>query len=325
LRECNETSAEILGFPNADVVVGLNLEEILKNRGESGVKALRQFILSNYYLHEVETSNEEEGEQKRYFRINFVGTVENGKLIRAWGTQREITTSKRAELQLAEYSEQLRALSARVNLAREEEGARIAREIHDELGTALTGLRWDLEWIEKKLEASGDRALVQPIREKLASTNKLIGNTVETVRRIASELRPKLLDDLGLITAIEWQAQQVKQRAGLDFAFDSQVEEIDLGQEKATAVFRIFQEVLTNVLRHANASRVEVKIKVADDSFVLKVKDNGRGITRTEQTKKKSLGLLGMRERASLVGGSVAIMGQEGKGTTVIVRVPIGE
>jgi signal transduction histidine kinase len=149
--------------------------------------------------------------------------------------------------------------------------------------------------------------------------------SVSTLRRIASELRPSVLDDLGLAPAIEWQAQQFQTRTGImcDCDCDADLENIQLSPEQSTAVFRIFQEALTNVLRHARATRVDIKLKADDGFFVLSVKDNGRGISDSEKSEQQSLGLLGMRERAHLIGGEVSITRAEGRGTVVTLRVPV--
>ena len=235
----------------------------------------------------------------------------------------DITERKLAEVVVKASEERLRALSARLQSVREEEGKRIAREIHDELGGALTGLKWDLEEIGKSLSGLESGGTLRAIREKIPVMTGLIESTITTVRRISSDLRPSVLDDLGLIAAVEWQLQQFQTRTGIQCASETALDAVDLDRERATAVFRIFQEILTNVLRHARATRVGVQVRKESGSFVLEVKDNGCGITADDQVSSASLGLLGMRERALLVGGEVAICGAEGKGTSVVVRVPV--
>ena len=236
-----------------------------------------------------------------------------------------VVERKGAEDALRSSEEQLRALSGRLQSAREEEGTRIAREIHDELGGALTGLKWYLEGFDKALSASDNGEKAQAVREKIPQMSNLIDLTIDSVRRISSELRPGVLDDLGLVAAIEWQAQQFQQRTGINCCCDAGLEEIELSRDQAIAIFRVFQEILTNVLRHAQATQVEVKILKDAGVFILEVKDNGRGITEMERTNTRSLGLLGMRERVHLVGGEVNIDGVSGQGTTVTTRVRLGE
>ncbi len=230
---------------------------------------------------------------------------------------------RQAEEQLRQTTEQLRSLSASLRSAREEEAARIAREIHDELGAALSSLRWDLEEVGEVVSEAADAPRLAALRRKIADMMGLTDAAVNTVRRIASELRPVALDDLGLADAIEWQAGQFQARTGIVVLCDCRLESVELSREQSTAVFRIFQEALTNVLRHARATRVDVALKREFGRLTLTVSDNGRGITEEERTGAQTLGLLGMRERANLAGGELVITGDEGKGTTITVRVPI--
>jgi signal transduction histidine kinase len=151
----------------------------------------------------------------------------------------------------------------------------------------------------------------------------LTDTTINVVRRIASELRPSILDDLGLLEAIEWQTQQFQARTGIQCRCDCSLQSIPLGDQQSTAVFRIVQEALTNILRHAQATGVVVAMKEDDAMFILTVADNGRGITPAEMVSRDSLGLLGMQERAHLIGGCVDIVGLKGTGTTLHVRVPL--
>jgi PAS domain S-box-containing protein len=252
-----------------------------------------------------------------------VVTDESGKPIRMLGTTQDVTERMQAEEQLQATSEQLRALSARLQSAREEEGRRIAREIHDELGSMLTGLKWDLEEIGRTISNQINPLEVSALSEKLNASIKLTDIALDTLRRIASELRPSVLDDLGLTAAIEWQAQQFQTRTGIFCNCDCSEYDLELNEEQATAVFRIFQEALTNILRHAQATRVEIKISKENSQLTLSVSDNGKGIKVEEILGTESLGLLGMRERAHLVGGHIEVKGREGNGTVVVVRVPL--
>ena len=152
---------------------------------------------------------------------------------------------------------------------------------------------------------------------------QLVDQTLDTVRRISSELRPSVLDDLGLVVAIGWQAQQFQNRTGIVVDCDCPRDDVDLNQAQSTAVFRIFQEALTNILRHAHATRVIIQMNEEDGQFILTINDNGRGVTADEKARSQSLGLLGMGERAHLIGGNINITGFDGKGTVVTVRIPI--
>ena len=235
-------------------------------------------------------------------------------------TNREVEQAKAA---LEQQAEQLRALSASSQSAREEEGTRIAREIHDELGSSLTSLKWNLEALDKTLSAADNQLQLPALRETIAAMIKVTDNTVNTVRRIASELRPRILDDLGLSEAVEWQAQNFQARTGIVCDCECSLDDVRLNRDQSTVVFRIFQEALTNVLRHAQATKVEVLMENLADEFVLTIKDNGRGITKDEKTAPLSLGILGMQERAHLAGGHVDVVGEPGHGTLVAVRIPL--
>ncbi len=264
-----------------------------------------------------------DGEERIIQARGDVACDQHGNPIRMFGTVQDVTERRQAEERLRATTEQLRALSARIHSAREEEGTRIAREIHDELGAALSSLRWDLEDAAEATSQSGDRSQPQELRKKIEAMMRLTDTTINTVRRIASELRPIALDALGLSEAIELQARQFQERTGIVVHCDCTLENLDLGREQSTAVFRIFQEALTNILRHAQATMVKVQMKEGDSEFILTISDDGRGITDDEKAGKSTLGLLGMRERAHLIEGKIDITGSEGKGTVVTVRIPV--
>jgi signal transduction histidine kinase len=227
---------------------------------------------------------------------------------------------RQGEEALRRSQEELRSLSAHLESVREEERTRLAREIHDELGQALTALKMDLSWLGKRLEPGQP-----PIEEKIRSMDALVGETIRTVQRLSGELRPGLLDDLGLAAAIEWQSEEFQKRAGIACALSQDLGGTVLGRDQATAIFRIFQETLTNVLRHAQATRVRVLLQSREGRLTLEVEDNGRGITPAEAEGARAFGLIGMRERVLALKGELAISGRPGQGTTVTVTVPLDE
>ena len=232
---------------------------------------------------------------------------------------REIAERKLAEAHLRDSEERLRALTARLQSVREEERTTISREIHDELGQALTALKMDLTWLSERTKSDS-----KPVAAKFKSMFDLIDDTIRSVRRIASGLRPEILDEAeGLATAIGWQAKDFQARTGIRCKIDLPPDLPALDTERTTATFRIFQEMLTNVARHAAATRVEISLKVDSRMLTLEVQDNGKGIAEGTMRGPKSLGLLGMRERAALLGGDMRIAGKPGEGTKVTVSIPL--
>jgi PAS domain S-box-containing protein len=220
--------------------------------------------------------------------------------------------------------EQLQALAARLTAAREEERTQMAREIHDVLGQALTSLKMDLSWLRRRAGDMPQNELPALLEEKTLAMSQMLDATIGAVRQMATDLRPALLDDPGLEAAAEWHVQQFEIRSGIACDFESQLGQNPLEAAISTALFRILQETLTNVARHARATRVEVKLFYDGDDVVLCVRDNGRGATALELSNGvQSLGIVGMRERMLALNGTIEIHGVAGKGTTVSVRVPI--
>ena len=236
---------------------------------------------------------------------------------------RDLSERKQAEKSLADSYTQLRDLTGRLVSAQEAERGRIAREIHDEFAQQLTGFNVDLSWLEKRVRESKSSSRTQWL-DKIAEMQSQVKTTIQTVRRIATELRPALLDKLGLIPALEWQAKEFETRTGIRCDFQCGLEDLNWESDRSTALFRIFQEALTNVMRHAKARSVTASLTRDGNVVRLRVLDDGEGITDTEQLNRKSLGLLGMKERAFLVGGTLQITSEPGAGTTVEVKIPDG-
>ncbi|MCL5952365.1 MAG: sensor histidine kinase [Chloroflexi bacterium] len=219
-------------------------------------------------------------------------------------------------------TEQLRLLAAHLQSAREEERITIAREIHDEIGTLMTAIKMDLAYLSKEI-TGGTPKSPETLREEISATTKLVDNAIRTVHQIALELRPAVLDHLGLRSALEWQVREFQARTKIESEFVSTVDHLQLDPERSTAVFRILQEALTNVARHAHATHVEVTLQEQDRQLMLQVHDNGRGISQEQVSGTRQFGLLGMRERAHIFGGDVLVQGAPGQGTTVAVRIPV--
>jgi PAS domain S-box-containing protein len=242
---------------------------------------------------------------------------EQGNPARLYGILQDITRQKEAENELRDTNRQLHSLSAHLQNIREEERIHIAREIHDELGQQLTGLKMDMSWLGKQLENSGP-----VINEKISGIIALLDETVRSVRRISSNLRPSILDDLGLIAALEWHSQEVEKRSEVKVDFVTDMQEPELPVAIATGIFRIYQEVLTNAIRHANAHQITSSLQLKDHRLVLEVKDDGQGMDETLIRNKKTLGLLGIKERTFLLGGKFDLQTAPGQGTMIQVSIP---
>jgi PAS domain S-box-containing protein len=227
----------------------------------------------------------------------------------------DLSEAKRAEQELRASSEQLRSLAGHLLTVREEERARISRAVHDELGQSLTAVKMDLAWLARRLPQENGEML-----ERIRSTRQLAESLIQEVRRISTELRPGILD-MGLASALEWQVQEFQARTGIPCNLRLLTHEA-FAPDVSTALFRILQETLTNVARHAKATRAEVVLQKQQDRLVLWMRDNGRGFDQADPSLSKSLGLLGMRERAAILGGQVKISSAPGKGTTVAAWIP---
>jgi PAS domain S-box-containing protein len=230
---------------------------------------------------------------------------------------RDITLRKQAEDSLKESQRELRELSARVLEAREEEKAHIARELHDELGQLLTALKMDLGWVRERLPADSELA------PRVAEMGTLLDRTVGATRRISADLRPLMLDDLGLADAAAWLIDDFAKRSGVTCKVDIAEELPDLSKAVATAVYRAVQESLTNIARHAGARSAWVVLAVEDDALYVEVEDDGRGIAPEDLAKARSVGLKGMRERIAFLGGTFEIARAPRGGTRLRLRVPL--
>ena len=222
------------------------------------------------------------------------------------------------EQRIRKSRNQLRSLAERLQMIREEERASIAREIHDDLGQTLTALKMDISWMKKNSGMSEEMRA-----SKLDGILALTDSTIQTVKRIATDLRPGILDDLGLVSAIEWQTKEFQNRSGIECNFGISVDEFAIDEEISVAVFRIFQESLTNIARHSGATKIEVIINRKDDLLQMEVTDNGVGINEEQISSSRSLGLIGMNERVSVLKGKLTISRAAEGGTTVKVDIPL--
>lgn len=259
-----------------------------------------------------------DGKYKYVVDRGYVLRDKNNRAYRMIGSMYDITELKKTEEELFRSQEELRHLLTHLEKVREEERISIAREIHDELGQQFTVLKMDISWLSKKL-AEKDES----VREKISELQNGIDTTIKTIRKISSDLRPTMLDDLGLDAAMEWHCREFEKRSGIRTDFFSELNDLMFPAGISTGVFRIFQESLTNVARHAQAKQVNASVKIENGKLILKVSDNGKGFDPTGIGNNKTLGILGMRERTNMMGGEFIIHSTPGEGTVVEVRVPV--
>jgi two-component system sensor histidine kinase UhpB len=256
----------------------------------------------------------------RWFLVRTVPLRDElGTIVKWFGTSTEIEDRKTAEHALQRSLEELRALAARLQSVREEERTRVAREIHDELGYALAAIKLEFTALLRDLPVDEG-----PVGQRSQSILKLVDGAIESIQRIATDLRPGILDDLGLVDAVEWVAEDFQTRTGTKVQLALPEVDLAIDRERSTAIFRILQEALTNVAQHANATQVSVRLAEEAGFLTLEIQDNGRGITVEQLSASDSLGILGMRERSLLLGGDLVVSGVPAFGTTVTVRIPLG-
>ena len=314
--EVNEKACQLLGY-NAEEMLRLNpLQIMFENKESEILKFIDNLNSGESYIFNVSLLDKNKKIIPAEINSRLFDFNERPAIL---FISRDIEERRKFEEKIKQRTEQLRNLASRLQSVREEERKTIAREIHDELGQMLTVLKIQISLLANKVNAT------DIIRAKFESVEKLIDNSIESVQKISSKLRPGLLDELGLIPAIEWQAQDFMEKTGIECECVLPKEEIIMDQEKSTALFRIFQESIINTARHANASKILIQLKEICGSLVLEIKDNGKGITQSQVNDPKSLGLLGMKERAIIFGGSVEVKSSMNDGTMVRAILPVSE
>jgi PAS domain S-box-containing protein len=322
LAECNDALARMYGHQRADDIVGSRFGEFGLASHPASVASMRKLINSAYRLVGLETEEFDANGAKKYFSTNLIGIVINNILLRIWGVQSDRTQQRTAELELEHSHQQLRSLSAYLQSVREKERTDLAREIHDTLGQALTGIKIELSLLNKKLKF--DKAVnLSLLSQKLDEIGQSVTDTIASVKTLSTELRPGVLDKFGLAAAIEWQCEEFTQRFKIHCQCNVPRKELSLPSRLSTALFRILQEALTNVAQHSEADVVQVNLSADKKNVSLVISDNGKGITLEELNAPTSLGLLGMSERAGCLKGTFSVKGKPDHGTVVNVRIPL--
>ena len=317
--EFNSPFLEMIGY-DSEEIYEMNIEDITPKKWH----AMEKKILDTQVMRRGYSDIYE----KEYIRKDgtifpvelraYLSKDTNGHPMGMWAIVRDISERKKIESEILDSQKRLRNLTAHLQSVREEERTNIAREIHDEMGQTLTALKMDLFWIKRKMVHQPE-----PVEEKISGMSSLIDGAVQSMKRISTELRPGLLDDFGLSAAMEWQAEEFTNRTGIKCQTVFKPREIVIDKDRTTAVFRIFQEALTNVARHAEATKVKVKLIRGQKFLELTVIDDGHGITDEKLSSSESFGLMGMRERVTFMQGLLHIEGENGKGTTITARIPL--
>jgi PAS domain S-box-containing protein len=315
----NDVWLETLGYAREEVV-GQWFGDFLHDEDKNRFAEQYKMFLVNGEIHDLNLRMKKKNGD--YIDISFdgrVGNTESGMFEQAYCLWRDVSLMRKAQTALVESEDKLRALTNYLQTAIENDRAHLAREIHDEFGQLLTGLKMDLSWCKRYHSNPGK------LLGRFESMNTYIDEAIKISRRLTSELRPGLLDDLGLCPAMEWYVGEFRNRSDIDCQLICPENEPNLDTGLKTTVFRIFQESLTNIARHAQATQAKITLTFHSNILKLEIIDDGRGITLNELNDNRSLGLLGMQERAKQKGGRVEISGSEAKGTTVVASFPIAQ
>ncbi|MFC1539011.1 PAS domain S-box protein [Candidatus Latescibacterota bacterium] len=314
----NETFSQMHGYMQKELI-NKNISILHNKEQMKNVKGLiKQLIHQGSFVAEEVWHKRKNG---TVFPTLMTGTSikdDKGKSIYLSATVIDITERKQDEVELKHSHKQLQALTEYLHKVREDERTLIAREIHDELGQALTALKIDFSWIERNIPKKN-----YSLSEKIKSMNKIIDKAIKTTKEMSAKLRPSILDDLGLDSALAWYAKDFQNRTEIHCNIHADIKDLALDQSRSTTIFRIFQESLTNVARHANAKNVKVNVNMTKRNLVLRIEDDGKGIKEEQIKDSKSFGLIGMRERLELLKGELKIHSVKDKGTTVVAILPL--
>lgn len=317
ILEMNPAGLEMIEAKNSEQVIGKNVLSLIHDAYKLEYQKFSNLVFDEgrpfKYEFEITTLTG----TNRWVESHVVPMRNSsGEIISSLAITRDISIQKNAQQEMSLMNEQLRLLSSHLLKVREEERTKISREIHDELGQQLTSLKIDLSWLRRKLPKEIDQ-----LDSKVENMITLVDDTVKTVRRISTELRPGILDDLGLVAALEWQSQEFQKRTGIHTDFSTSLADDPYEKATATGIFRVYQESLTNIARHSGASNVNSSLIRKHGNIILTISDNGHGIDKKTLKSPKTLGLLGMQERATMMGGNLQIKSNDG--TQIVLTVPV--
>ena len=316
MTKLNSAILDQFNASSREELLGMTPAQFFAHDIQTAKERWREFF-DRGYLHTETDERRLDGRPMRIEGDYMVIHDEDGRIAGHFGIQRDVTDKHLAIERERISREQLRALASRLQRVREEERTEVSREIHDELGQALTGLKLDVAWMKSRLPRDHE------MMEQCTSVIQRIDQTLTAVRRIATSLRPSVLDQLGLAAALEWQGQEFRTRTGIEVAMEISTTSSPIPDDLGSSAFRILQESLTNVARHARATHVTIRLEQTDTRLTLEVSDNGIGASPGYSDGTKSLGVIGMRERALACGGEFSIGRRAEGGTTVLLSVPL--
>jgi two-component system sensor histidine kinase UhpB len=319
----NPAAVRVFGYSKEEALGQVCFKMLETSPADQIPQILRRIERGEMDVHSINYNRNKDGRTIICDWFNTPQMDSSGRFAGSISLAKDITERMLAAEEVRKSKEQLRALTARLQSIREEEAARISREIHDVLGEKLTGLKMDLLWMERKLSKLDESYQMNSLLDRVVGAAEITNEIMTTAHEIAADLRPPLLDKLGLSAALRFEAERFQVRHGIQCEVCSSETNPTIPMQQSTIIFRIFQECLTNVARHAGATRVESELTRNDNAIALRVWDNGKGIDESDIVKPESLGLLGMRERAELVGGQVHCQRDPRQGTIVKVHIPL--
>jgi PAS domain S-box-containing protein len=314
--------------PAFEELTGFTSEELVTMRfphpwwPEESAEEVKAFLEDAFRRdkRKVERLLQKKNGEQFWVEINSTLVKEKGKVKYLLANWVDITERNQFMEQLKKYGEQLRDLTAHMESVREKERLRISRDLHDELGQVLIALKIDASWLSDNLSDSPRLS-----HEKLQSMIKMIDTSLDVVRRVCAELRPRLLDELGLVAAVEWLAEQFQESSHITCNVRASLDDSDFNDDMCVSIFRICQQALINVFRHSSASSVTISLKQENGSILLNIHDNGKGITKEQILNPKSFGLIGMQERTKYIGGEFRISGSKSRGTRIEITIPVAD
>jgi len=322
-KDINKAALNALGYTK-EQLIGKPMETIYAPESQAKMKLLfEKWKKSEKLIDEEITIITRSGKKRAVLLSAEMIKSESGEVLHSLSVQKDITERKRIEEKLKRSQRELQDLSAHLQNIREEDRAHIAREIHDDLGQSLTALKMNLSLLEEDLIQYVEKPKRSTIKNNLRYMGEILDETVSKVRQLITELRPEILDTLGILDALEWQLEEFQKRFGILVKFSCNITELNLTKERSLAVFRVFQEALTNIIRHAKATKVDIKITKQRDQLLIIIKDNGIGFSYKRPDVNNNFGIIGMRERTSFCQGKLEINSRKGIGTTVLIQIPI--